>query len=100
MSIFVGSKSPFPSKKSMTSCKFSTPYTFSPSTIAASFTFCLGRKKPKKPSSLALIAMGKAPRIGCKLPSSDNSPMIMYLSMTSDLICDEANKIPIAKVKS
>jgi len=40
---------------------FSTPYTSRPSTIAASFAFSLGRIKPLKPSSLALIAMGSAP---------------------------------------
>jgi hypothetical protein len=33
----------------------------------------LGRMKYLKPSSLALIAIGKAPLIGCKLPSKESS---------------------------
>ena len=84
----------------MTSITFSTPYTSNPATIAASFTFCFGRKNPLKPSSLAFIAIGKTPFIGCKLPSSDNSPIMTYLLTSSELICPEAAKIPIAKVKS
>jgi hypothetical protein len=30
--------------------------------MAASFTFCFGRKKALKPSSLALMAIGNAPQ--------------------------------------
>ena len=38
--------------------------------------------------------MGKAPRMGCRLPSKESSPMMMYLSTSSDWICEEATKIP------
>ena len=44
--------------------------------MAASFAFTLGNMKYLKPSSLALIAIGNAPLIGCKLPSSESSPII------------------------
>ena len=46
------------------------------------------------------MAIGKAPFIGCRLPSKDSSPIIIYSSICSDLICSEAVKIPNASVKS
>ncbi len=55
---------------------FSTPKTSKLSTIAASLAFSLGRIKYLKPSSLAFMAIGKAPLIGCKLPSKESSPII------------------------
>ena len=78
----------------------STPNTSKPSTMAASLAFFCGRIKEVKPSSLALIAIGKAPFIGCTLPSKDNSPMIIYCAKSVKAICLEAAKMPMARVKS
>lgn len=44
--------------------------------------------------------MGNAPLIGFKLPSRDNSPIMIYRSTLGDFICPEAVKTPIASVKS
>lgn len=52
--------------------------------------------KPLNPAVPAWIAIGKAPFIGCKPPSSESSPMIKYLSTSALSICPEAAKIPMA----
>ena len=70
----------------MTSLIFSTPYTSKSLTIAASLAFCFGKIKPLKPSSLAFMAIGKAPFMGCKLPSKESSPIIKYFSMSCEFI--------------
>ena len=38
---------------------------------------------PLNPAARAAIAIGRMPRTGCRLPSSDSSPIIMYSSSTS-----------------
>ena len=77
----------FPSlKKSITSFMFSTPYTSRSLTIAASLVFCFGNINPLKPSSLAFMAIGKTPFMGCRFPSNESSPMIIYLSTSSATI--------------
>ncbi len=69
--------------------------------MAASLAFCLGKINPLNPSSLAFMAIGKAPRMGCKLPSRDSSPIIIYSeSGWFSLICPVDTNIPIAKVRS
>ena len=55
---------------------FSAPKTSKSFTIAASLAFCFGRIIPLKPSSLAFIAIGSAPLIGCRPPSNESSPII------------------------
>ena len=48
--------------------------------------FIFGKIKPTNPSLLACIAIGKAPLILCKPPSNESSPMMKYLSNSSDSI--------------
>ena len=79
---------------------FSTPNTFRLLTTAASRAFCFGRIIPSYPSSRALMAMGNAPFMPCKLPSRLNSPIMIYLwSFSSDMDFTAAN-MPMAKGKS
>ena len=89
-----------PLRKSITCLIFSAPYTSKLFTIAASLAFCIGRIKPLNPSFLACMAIGSAPLMGCRLPSRESSPMMIYRSISSHCICPLAAKIPIAKLRS
>ena len=64
-------------KKDTTSESSSTGITSSPSTIAASVAFSLGRISPLKPSLFALKAIGRTPFMLFNRPSKDNSPSII-----------------------
>lgn len=90
----------FPSINSSTSLIFEAPYTSRSFTTAASQAFCLGKIKPLKPSSLALIAIGNAPFIGWRLPSIESSPINTNLDKLDESICSAAARIPIAKGRS
>ena len=46
--------------------------------MAASIAFGFGRRIPLNPFSRARIAIGKAPLIGCNVPSRESSPIIIY----------------------
>ena len=89
-----------PLRKSITCLIFSAPYTSKLLTIAASLAFCIGSINPLNPSFLAWIAIGSAPLMGCRLPSKESSPMMIYRSISSHCICPLAAKMPIAKLKS
>ncbi len=62
-------------EKSITCVRLSTPYTSRLLTTAASVTLALGTIMPLNPASRAFMAIGRAPRIGNTLPSSDSSPL-------------------------
>ena len=72
----VGVIATLPSKKSMTCLMFFTPRMSRPCTMAASRAFCSGSISAFIPRLRASSAMGNAPRMGCRVPSNDNSPII------------------------
>jgi hypothetical protein len=62
--------------------------------MAASFTFCFGRKKPLKPSSLAFIAMVK------HLVLVEGCHQVPHNNIFVNILCfdlPEATKIPMVK---
>jgi hypothetical protein len=63
--------------------------------MAASFTFCFG-KKNLNPSSLAFMAIGNAPRMGCKLPSRELAHDNILISIA--LICSDATRFQWLKL--
>ena len=52
-------------------------------TTAASVALASGTMRPLKPLARASMAMGSTPFTGSTVPSSDNSPIIIYLSRRS-----------------
>ena len=87
-------------RKLITSPMFSIPYTSSVSTTAASCSFAFGTISPLNFSARALIAIGKAPLIGCNVPSRLNSPTSIYSLRWLELIFSVAPRIAIASGKS